>query len=721
MKRLLTAAVNLCALVLVTVSLFILSRNASGGNVFACLTQTDFIDSQSYEGLVSEAVTDIFEYIDLRDVFETNGKLDLNKVIAKAEVNGTTVSYSLDTLIRYARSMGYYLNEKNEVVTGGTASFSEAEDVLYSSIRVTYRSYMPDYKPASPTDGMTTIGKLSYEMLGYLSKYYSARAQFFDQPCNLKFNISYSDGTEETVYTNAADMDSDSILALGSFLATDAETLAIRSSLRTPPGNLVPLLTAHDPYEAGSYSLTVGVDTSFPARDTFSAASASYRDRRQNVVVALCLLGLGVLLFSLSFSALLMLCTTDTEHPHPIDRLPAELLVILFLLWLRAADALSAALLDSASEIIGVIDAFSFWEGILAFLLKYLLFLPFCLSLARSYRNDSLWENALCCRLLTALKRYLEAAALTLPRLYSTLLFLLPNAAGVLMIVMLYVRFFRHQSLFSFLIATLLLAILICIDCYSYRIAAGLQQAVNEQVKSERLKADLITNVSHDLKTPLTSIINYVDLMKREEITNPKLQQYLDVLDQKSNRLKTLTEDLVEASKASSGNVNIEFMQLDYSEMVQQALGEFEDKLQAAKLEIIPSFPENPALIMADGRRLWRVIENLLNNCCKYALRGSRVYVEVTETEDNVACTIKNISASPLNISPEELTERFVRGDVSRTTEGSGLGLSIAKSLTTLMKGRLEITIDGDLYKAAVIFPRVQQKNEAAPRKDTSL
>ncbi len=719
MKKLLAAAVNLCALVLVTVSLFLLSRNASGGNVFACLSQPDFIDSQSYEGLVSEAVTDIFEYIDLRDVFETNGKLDLNKVIAKADVSGTTVSYSLDTLIRYARSMGYYLNEKNEVVTGGTASVSETEDVLYSSIRVTYRAYMPDYKPASPTDGMTTIGKLSYEMLGYLAKYYSARSQFFDQPGNLKFIVAYADGTEETTYTNAPDMTRDSILSLGSFLATDSETLEIRSSLRTPPGNLVPLLTAHDPYEEGGYSLAIGVDTAFPARDSFSAASASYRGHRQNVVVALCLLGLGVLLFGLSFSALLTLCTTITARPHPIDRLPAELLALLFLLWLRGADALSAALLDAASEIIGIIDAFSFWTGILAFLLKYLLFLPLCLSLARSYRNDSLWEKSLSCRLLTALKRYLEAAALALPRLYSTLLFLLPNAAGLLLIVMLYVRFFRYQSLFSFLTATLLLAILICIDCYSYRIAAGLQQAVNEQVKSERLKADLITNVSHDLKTPLTSIINYVDLMKREEITNPKLKQYLEVLDQKSNRLKTLTEDLVEASKASSGNVNIEFMQLDYSEMVQQALGEFEDKLQAAKLEIIPSFPAQPALIMADGRHLWRVIENLLNNCCKYALRGSRVYVEVTETEDNVACTIKNISASPLNISPEELTERFVRGDVSRTTEGSGLGLSIAKSLTTLMKGHLEITIDGDLYKAAVIFPRVQKQNDTASRKDS--
>jgi len=192
---------------------------------------------------------------------------------------------------------------------------------------------------------------------------------------------------------------------------------------------------------------------------------------------------------------------------------------------------------------------------------------------------------------------------------------------------------------------------------------------VNEQVKSERMKADLITNVSHDLKTPLTSIINYVDLLKREKIENPRAAEYLEVLDQKANRLKTLTEDLVEASKASSGNVSIELTELDYAAMVQQALGEFEEKMKAAKLDVILNVPGRPVLILADGRRLWRVLENLMNNCCKYALRGSRVYVDVREEEDSASCTIKNISEAPLNISAEELTERYHVLDYLTTME----------------------------------------------------
>ena len=233
----------------------------------------------------------------------------------------------------------------------------------------------------------------------------------------------------------------------------------------------------------------------------------------------------------------------------------------------------------------------------------------------------------------------------------------------------------------------------------------GMKAAVQEQMKSERLKADLITNVSHDIKTPLTSIINYVDLIKRQHIEDPTVQKYLEVLDQKSQRLKTLTEDLVEASRASSGNIKLEITNIDFVELVQQTTGEFEEKYAIRHLEIVNTLPNEVIMIEADGRRLWRVLENLYNNAFKYALEGTRVYVTIEDHGTDVVFTIKNVSANPLNISPDELTERFVRGDVSRTTEGSGLGLSIAKDLTTLQGGKFELIIDGDLFKAQITFP----------------
>ena len=235
-------------------------------------------------------------------------------------------------------------------------------------------------------------------------------------------------------------------------------------------------------------------------------------------------------------------------------------------------------------------------------------------------------------------------------------------------------------------------------------ISSGLNSAVDEKMKSERFKAELITNVSHDLKTPLTSIINYVDLIKREKPQDPTIQKYLEVLDQKSQRLKTLTEDLVEASRASSGNIKLDMANIDIVELVQQTNGEFEEKYAIRHLDIVTTLPNEVILIEADGRRLWRVLENLYNNAFKYAMEGTRVYVGIEDRDSEVVFSIKNVSATPLNISPDELTERFVRGDTSRTTEGSGLGLSIAKDLTQLQGGRFEITIDGDLFKAELTF-----------------
>ena len=229
--------------------------------------------------------------------------------------------------------------------------------------------------------------------------------------------------------------------------------------------------------------------------------------------------------------------------------------------------------------------------------------------------------------------------------------------------------------------------------------------AVDERMKSEHFKAELITNVSHDLKTPLTSIINYVDLLKKEDISNPKAQEYIDVLDRKSQRLKKLTEDLVEASKASTGALTVNKERLNLVQLIEQAVGEYNERLSGAGLTLITDLPEVPVYVNADGRHLWRVLDNLLGNCAKYALEGTRVYLDVAVREENAVITVKNVSRQPLNIPAEQLVERFVRGDESRTTEGSGLGLSIARSLTELQGGRFFLEIDGDLFKAMVAFP----------------
>ncbi len=240
-------------------------------------------------------------------------------------------------------------------------------------------------------------------------------------------------------------------------------------------------------------------------------------------------------------------------------------------------------------------------------------------------------------------------------------------------------------------------------------IGDGLKQAVETSIKDERMKTELITNVSHDLKTPLTSIINYVDLLKNQEMPNEDAKHYVEVLDAKAQRLKQLTEDLVEAAKATSGNIELEMMPLTFDELMKQALGEFEDKFEKRNLAIIANYPEEPAVVMADGRRLYRIIENVLQNIYKYAMEGTRVYADLEKDAGVVTFTLKNVSKAPLNISTDELMERFTRGDSSRTTEGSGLGLSIAKDLTRLQNGEFEIQLDGDLFKVVIRFPEYKQ------------
>ncbi len=240
------------------------------------------------------------------------------------------------------------------------------------------------------------------------------------------------------------------------------------------------------------------------------------------------------------------------------------------------------------------------------------------------------------------------------------------------------------------------------------RIGEGINIAVEERMKSERMKTELITNVSHDIKTPLTSIINYSDLICREECDNENIKEYSAILHNQSERMKRLIDDLVEASKASSGNIDIALIECDARVLISQASGEYSQRMTDAGLELVCSSPENEIRIMADGRRIWRVFDNLMNNARKYALPGTRVYLSLEEIEECAVFKFRNISREPLSVDASELTERFVRGDASRNTEGNGLGLSIAKSMTELQGGEFDITVDGDLFKVTLTFPKVK-------------
>ena len=279
----------------------------------------------------------------------------------------------------------------------------------------------------------------------------------------------------------------------------------------------------------------------------------------------------------------------------------------------------------------------------------------------------------------------------------------------------------KQKWLIIFLQIILFITEIIFILSWIGRNNIRLNEAVEQQMQSERLKTELITNVSHDIKTPVTSIINYVDLIKKENLKDETIKKYVEVIDRQSLRLKKLVMDVIEASKAATGNISPEMNPLDIRELLNQAIGEYEERLRQNRLEVVINTEKQPKqqdenmdgeeseawMVMADGDRLWRVFDNLLSNICKYSAKNTRVYIELQQLEKDFVIIFKNISKDRLNITEEELFERFVRGDASRHTEGSGLGLTIARSLTELMDGKLVIEIEGDMFRAKLSFKKI--------------
>lgn len=501
-------------------------------------------------------------------------------------------------------------------------------------------------------------------------------------------------------------------------------------------------------WPAEDMTLIIGIDTELSAVDDIYEASQEYQQLHPWIKV--CIFSGLVSLMGWIISLVYLTLATGRRtgesqiHLNPIDKIKTEILVAAFIFVMVEFVILIAKVNSDEWAVYGIIVA----SGTVSLVIDGL-FLVFYLSMVRRMKAEMLWETSLACWLERGVRKVFAKRK-------TTVRVILLFAGHMAVCFILAVGAFYYQNV----IALLLLLLFSAWECYmilrktveQYQIRQGVEKirdgalsekidleelhgeerslaeainnigegllhAVDDSTKNERMKADLITNVSHDIKTPLTSIINYVNLIKLEKIDNERVQGYIKILDEKSQRLKQLTADLVEASKISSGNVKLDMQVIDLVELVYQTSGEFNEKFEQKELTIVTKLPKTAVLIRADGRQLYRVIENLYNNVAKYALEKTRVYVDIAYAEEKVIFSIKNVSERSLareNSNAGDLTERFIRGDSSRTTEGSGLGLSIAKSLTVLMGGTFDITVDGDLFKAAITFPQYADENSKA-------
>lgn len=502
-------------------------------------------------------------------------------------------------------------------------------------------------------------------------------------------------------------------------------------------------------WPADDMTLIIGIDTELSAEDDIYEASREYEQLHPWIKVCIfCgLVSLMGWIISLVYLTLATGRRTGEEkiHLNPIDKIKTEILVAAFIFMMVELVILITKVNSEEWAVYGIIVA----SGTVSLVIDGL-FLIFYLSMVRRMKAEMLWETSVACWLERGIRKVFA-------RQKTTVRVLLLFAGHMAVCFVLAVGAFYYQSMTALVVLLLFSAgecymiLRKAVEQYQIRlgvekirdgalsgkidieqlhgeekslaeainnIGEGLLHAVDDSTKNERMKADLITNVSHDIKTPLTSIINYVNLMKLEKIDNERVQGYIQILDEKSQRLRQLTADLVEASKISSGNVKLDMQVIDLVELVYQTSGEFNEKFEQKELTIVTKLPKTAVLIRADGRQLYRVIENLYNNVAKYALEKTRVYVDISYVEEKVVFSIKNVSEHSLareNSNAGDLTERFIRGDSSRTTEGSGLGLSIAKSLTVLMGGVFDIKVDGDLFKASITFPQYADENGSDP------
>lgn len=526
-----------------------------------------------------------------------------------------------------------------------------------------------------------------------------------------KTNVTYlyADLDQNKIYTNEAAYEDYRSLEKSlkemekqSYVQIRSDKESVTNVDKMEEANILNALEYHaaEVSDAENYVFALQIDTDYPVADEFAAANEEYTRYAGKLEPLLILEGICVVLWLVLVLWLTLVAGRKPEdeeiHLNWFDHIYTEVAALLVGgIWL-AGFVLGINLNFPMEENLKVMFG---WSA-LAAVFTQTFFLTGWLSLARRVKAKTIWKNSLCrvlCRWIyivwKKIKKWLKKGIDGIKAMIYGKDILLNGLK----------RISEGEIHYKIPLDKVLGKRKVMAE-YINNIGDGLDAAVEKAMRSERMKTDLITNVSHDIKTPLTSIINYVDLLKRENFTDPKIQGYLKILDEKSQRLKILTEDVVEASKASSGNINLELTDLDFVELLQQVLGEFQEKFQEKNLAMLVHFEEESSIIRADGQRMWRVLSNIFSNVVKYAMEGTRVYAEVQNKEKKVIFTLKNISSQPLNISADELTERFIRGDVSRNTEGSGLGLSIAKSLTELQGGEFKLFVDGDLFKVMITF-----------------
>ncbi len=750
-KKILIFLLHLAFLAVLITGVVNIMRSPNFSKGISWLNAKNYEDSELFVSEFEEETDLLFDFFFLKNIFETDGVFDEGKSLFVIEKNqGMSEEYTVADVIDISKDLGIYFGNDFQVLVSESAGQNHftAERDLNRKYLVSWKSYGDAFFEEESQINMSVMELVS-ESMRYLGRYYFAKERTDIQKSNLRYRMTFG----ERIDTNDESFVYDKLTEYGRYAAINSEYPIIETNLPDIPDNLKYLSDRTSKIMDSSYQVLIAIDTNYPKEDFFSENSRNYVADREKYFHGVLLLISGFFGMLITFG-LMVLYSGRVQRKNgntgilKTDQFGVEMNVLIAVL---ASILLQYLYQNSLDKIFGVIffgKSLLQSKAIAAGVIGYICALAVVFSIVRSVKSGVLYQYSFLKKLVDGFGIYKKGEKYTQGILRNFILFCIINLCFAFFAAYLY---YTRVGLIERIIAIIMVLFILTLDVILYNriyrnmvqrekiseivcqmsegdtafyldvqdftgkeaemasnlnnIGQGLKKAISEQVKSERMKADLITNVSHDLKTPLTNIVSYIGLIRKENPTQPKILEHIQTIENSAQRLKNLTDDLLEASRAASGTIKLEIGDIDIVSLVKQTNGEFEEKYEERKLEIVSDLPKENLIIQADGRRLWRVLENLYNNAYKYALAESRVYVSMVKKEEQVIFTIKNISQAALNIKPEELTERFVRGDVSRSTAGHGLGLSIARSLTELQNGKFEISIDGDLFKATLIFP----------------
>lgn len=672
-----------------------------------------------------------------------------------------------------------YTNILEATMENDEISVSENTSVLSESKNdeeVETLQYLDEYY--LPVDGISLVDRIHSDkerqrFYGYLESAIKKIATDYQQyqtyeskynPKNTNIYYAVVDMDSEVIYTNESRIREEVTFTeeglqledfvpylkpYGTYFFMNSLSMGYDTSLKLDNDKFLKVTQSFGNAMSGNYYIAVAVDSNFPVRDQFYIEKTEY-ERIQPWYRVACVCAVVSILISFILFVYITFVSGRAGKDGEIvlnwfDHIKTEIAGLIMI----GLGALEIFVIRATS-----IDyQFGFWNNVIVGVIAGIINITFMtgyLSVVRRLKKETLWKNSLCHGVVAFFLRIFRNRKTTTRTIILSFSYLLVDGG------LAFYGIFNGNLLVGFgfpLFISIVACIYIIRDSMErseiidgvhniedgrldYKISTvnlhqdnlllaeainnignGLKTAVEESTRNERMKTELITNVSHDIKTPLTSIINYVELIKREKLENQRIKEYVQVLESKSQRLKHLTEDLVEASKISSGNIELQIERINFVELVYQTTGEFDDKFEEKNLSMVLNIPKEAVVVMADGRRVWRIIENIYNNAAKYALPGTRVYADLIVINGKAIFSLKNISESQLNFQADELTERFIRGDISRSTEGSGLGLSIAKNLTELQGGNFEIYVDGDLFRVTVALPLAPKEEKEKKEK----